>query len=96
MALVLSVRAAATAAGSMLKVTGSMSTNTGRAPVRQMVPAVAKNVYAGQITSSPAPTSRAMSATSRASVPELTPMAWSTPMYCAHSASSPCTSGPRM
>ena len=32
-----------------------MSQNTGRAPVRAMVPAVAKNVNGEVITSSPAP-----------------------------------------
>jgi hypothetical protein len=62
------------AAGAMLKVSGSMSTNTGRAPVRAMVPAVAKKVYGEVMTSSPAPMSSAMSAISRASVPEDRPM----------------------
>ena len=43
-ALVRLVTAASTREGSMLKVSGWMSTNTGRAPVRQMEPAVAKKV----------------------------------------------------
>jgi hypothetical protein len=51
-----------------------MSQNTGRAPARAMVPAVAKNVKGEVITSSPAPISRAISASSSASVPEETPM----------------------
>ena len=38
---------------SILKVPGSMSTNTGFAPVRQTAPAVAKNVKLGSSTSSP-------------------------------------------
>ena len=42
MARVRGVTAAAAAAGSMLYVTGSMSTNTGVAPIRAMHPAVAK------------------------------------------------------
>ena len=42
-AFVRGVIAAATACGSRLKLTGSMSTSTGRAPTRAIVPAVAKN-----------------------------------------------------
>ena len=42
-----------TAAGERLKVSGSMSQNTGRAPARAIVPAVAKNVYGLVMTSSP-------------------------------------------
>ena len=38
-----------------MKVTGSISQNTGRAPVRAIVPAVAKKVNGEVITSSPAP-----------------------------------------
>ena len=45
MARVRGVTARATAAGSRLKVAGSMSTNTGVAPSRLTVPAVAKNEY---------------------------------------------------
>ena len=47
-----------TAAGDKLKVRGSMSQNTGRAPVRAMVPAVAKKVKGEVMTSSPAPMPR--------------------------------------
>ena len=42
-AFVRGVIAAAACAGSMLNVTGSMSTSTGRAPTRTIAPAVAKN-----------------------------------------------------
>ena len=63
-----------TAAALRLKLAGSMSQNSGRAPARAMVPAVAKNVNGLVITSSPAPMSSAMSASSSASVPEDTPM----------------------
>ena len=44
---------ACTAAGDRLKVSGSMSQNTGRAPTRAIVPAVAKKVNGEVITSSP-------------------------------------------
>ena len=53
-----------------------MSTSTGRAPVLTMEPAVAKNEYVLVMTSSPGPTPSAIRATSSASVPEDTPMAW--------------------
>ena len=61
---------------SMSKVRGSMSTKTGNAPSRVTQPAVAKKLKAGTTTSSPGPTSRAMSATRMASVPEETPIPW--------------------
>ena len=51
-----------------------MSTKSGNAPTREMVPAVAKNVYGVVMTASPAPMSRAISAASKASVPEDMPM----------------------
>ena len=56
--------------GSILKVCGSMSAKTGRAPRRVTALAVAKNVKLGRITSSPAEMSRAIRASSRASLPE--------------------------
>ena len=56
-----------------------MSTNTGRAPTREMQPAVAKNVYGVVITASPGPIPRAISAASWASVPELMPTAQPAP-----------------
>ena len=57
----------------MLKVTGSMSTNTGVAPTSAMVLAEATNEKAEVMTSSPGPTPSARRARSSASVPELTP-----------------------
>ena len=73
-----------------------MSTSTGRAPVLTMEPAVAKNEYVLVMTSSPGPTPSAIRATSSASVPDETPMAWLTPIDAASSCSSASTSGPRM
>ena len=69
-AVVRAVIAAATAAGSTLKVSGSMSTSTGVAPTRETQPAVAKNEKVGVITSSPGPIPSAISAASSASVPD--------------------------
>ena len=73
-----------------------MSQNTGRAPVRAMVPAVAKNVNGEVITSSPAPMPNAIKANNSASVPEETPMPADEPQYCATSASKARTCSPRM
>ena len=75
-ALVRGVIAASTAAGSRLNVSGSMSAKTGVAPTRWIELAVAKNVNGLVITSSPGPTSSAISARIRASVPDAQPMAW--------------------
>ena len=75
MARVRDVTARRTAAGSMLKVTGSMSTKTGVAPTRAIDPAVAKNENVLVMTSSPCPMPSAISAASSASVPEDTAMA---------------------
>ena len=69
MARVRGVTAASTAAGSMLNVAGSMSTNTGVPPALWMAPAVAKKVKGVVITSSPGWRSSALSGSSRASVP---------------------------
>src|SRR6185295_9584110 len=96
MALVLVVIAAAVCAGSRLKVTGSMSTKTGRAPRRATAPAVAKKEKVGVTTSSPALTSSAISASSSASVPDDTATAWRMPSISASSRSSASTSGPMM
>jgi hypothetical protein len=63
----------ASAAGERLKVAGSMSQNSGRAPVRAIVPAVAKKVKGLVITASPGPMPSAIRASSSASVPEDTP-----------------------
>jgi len=66
--------------GSMLNVTGSMSTKTGVPPVRTIAPAVAKNVKDGAMISSPGFTLSAIRGTIRASEPELTPMALLAPV----------------
>ena len=69
--------AAAAHSGSMLKVYGSMSTNTGVPPIRETAVAVEMNEMAGTITSSPGPTPATVSAASSARVPlaTLTPKA---------------------
>ncbi len=74
-ALVRGVIFAAMPAGSMLNVTGSISTNTGMAPTRTMAPTVAKNVYGVVMTSSPGPMPSAIRQTSSASEPDETPTA---------------------
>ncbi len=80
----------------MLKVTGSMSTNTGVAPTSAMVLADATNEKAEVMTSSPGPTPSARRARSSASVPELTPMPCRAPVASASSRSSARPSGPMM
>ena len=69
----------------MLNVFGSMSTNTGLAPTLWIVPAVAKKVNGVVMTSSPGPTSSALSASSSASVPLAQPIAY---FVCDSSATS--------
>jgi hypothetical protein len=61
MALVRGVIAASTAAGSIQKKIGSISTNMGVAPVRATELAVAAKVNDGTMTSSPGPMPRARS-----------------------------------
>ena len=56
-----------------------MSAKTGTAPSRVTAEAVAKKVKGEVTTSSPGPTSRAMSESRSASDPEATPIAWATP-----------------
>ena len=58
--------------GSMQKVIGSISTNTGVAPVRATEFAVAAKVKEGTITSSPLPIPSESNAICKAEVPELT------------------------
>ena len=65
--------------GSIANVSGSMSANTGVAPTRATASAVAANVNAGTITSSPGPTSSARSARTSASVPLAQPIACAPP-----------------
>jgi hypothetical protein len=73
-----------------------MSAKMGFAPRRATVPAVAKKVNGEVSTSSPGPMPRAISATSRASVPEDTPTAGGRPTNAPSSASRASTSGPMM
>jgi len=61
-----------------------MSQKSGRAPLRAMVPAVAKNVKGLVMTASPGPIPSAMSASSSASVPEETPIPWRHWLYAAN------------
>ena len=95
-AFVRSVIAASIRAGSIVNVTGSMSTKTGTAPTLLMDSGVAKNVNGVVMTSSPGPTPSARSPITSASVPEFTPIACFTPRYDANSLSSAPTFGPRM
>ena len=96
MALVLGVIASSMASGEILKVLGSISIKTGIAPTYFMASAVAINVNALVMTSSPAPIPSAIKAKCNASVPEATPMACLTPRYAAASFSKDCTLGPNI
>jgi len=62
-------------------VSGSISTSTGVAPARTIDPAVAKDEYGVVMTSSPAWMPSAISATSRASVPDETAIAFAEGFY---------------
>src|SRR3954470_16906010 len=73
-----------------------MSAKTGVAPRRAIDSAVAENVNAGQITSSPGPMPSASSTSTIASVPLATPIVSGTPRYSAASRSNAFTFGPRM
>jgi hypothetical protein len=96
MARVRGVIAASIASGSMLKVTGSMSMNTGRPPALWMAPAVAKKVNGVVITSSPGLSSKALSGSRSASVPLAHPTANFVAARLATASSSWATSGPMM
>src|SRR6266581_4203946 len=94
MARVRGVMAASTAAGSILNVSGSMSTNTGVPPALWIVPAVAKNVNGVVMTSSPGLKPSALRGRSSASVPlaqAIPCVAWES---LASSPSSRGTAGP--
>src|SRR5581483_1538254 len=95
-AFVRSVSLRSTSDGSRFSVTGSMSTKTGVAPTRAIASAVAKNVNAGQTTSSPAPMPRASSTRTSASVPFAQLTVSRTPSFSAASRSNESTSGPKM
>ena len=73
---------------------GSTSTSTGVAPASRTTFAVAGKVYAGTITSSPAPIPSASTARWSAAVPFETATACSTPHAAATSCSSSATFGP--
>ena len=88
------VMAASIFAGSMFRVAGSQSTNTALPPAIQMASAVAKNVFAVVMTSSPSFSPRAMNVSHSASVPEFTPTACFCPQYRASSPSKRLRVGP--
>src|SRR6185295_2085728 len=96
MARVRGVIERSTPAGSRLNVPGSTSTKTGVAPAITMVVAEATKENAEVMTSSPGLTPTALSARSRASVPEPVPTPWRAPHTSASSRSSALPSGPRM
>ena len=82
------VIAASTRSGSMHHVSGVTSTMTGRAPAAIGAYAVAANVRAGTITSSPHPTSSALHATSIVTVPFIIKTPWRAPWYAAKASSN--------
>src|ERR1039458_5465437 len=88
------VMAASTALGSRLKVSSSMSANTGTALASITAVAVARNVYGGTITSSSALMPAAIRATRRETVPLTTPMLCLAPCMAAKRCSNSATSGP--
>ena len=94
MALVRGVMAHSSFAGSMLQVSGSMSTKTGSAPAKEMASAVAMKVEGTVITSSASPTPRASRASQMASVPLPTPTAYLEPQKAANDFSNFSTKGP--
>jgi hypothetical protein len=94
-AAVLSPIAAAAAAGSMLSVTGSMSTNTGRARSYTTALAEATNEKGDVTTSSPSETPAARSARCRPAVPLDTALACVAPTRVPNADSNSSTRGPR-
>ena len=82
--------------GDKLKVSGSISTNTGFAPIRAIQPAVEKKVNGVVTTASPGPIPKAIRIKSSASVPDETPTAWPPPHSEAIAFSSCSTLDPRM
>ncbi len=93
-AVVRGVTAGPTAAVSMRPLLSRQSTKTGVAPMWLTASAVAMNVLAGTMTSSPGLTPAASSASLTASVPELTPTAWLQPQNAAKASSNCWSSGP--
>ena len=95
-AFVLGVIAASIFAGSILKVSGSISAKTGVAPTIPIASVVATKVNAVVITSSPFPISKALKAKCSASVPEFKPIAYLAPVYSANSFSKAFVLLPKM
>src|SRR5262249_29613640 len=85
---------AATSSASRLSVSGSTSAKTGVAPRRAIASAVAKNVNAGQMTSSPTLIPMASITSTSASVPLATPIVSGTFRYAAASSSKAAQLGP--
>ena len=80
--------------GLRLNVVGSISMNTGRAPVNSMLFADAMKVKGEVITSSPFPIPAANRATCNAAVPEVVATACFTPHIVANDSSNAFTRGP--
>ena len=80
MALVRAVMFCSSLAASSKQVSGSISTNTGVAPARTIISAVAANVNGVVMTSSPGPIPMAIKGISNASVPEEQVMQWRLPV----------------
>ncbi len=93
-AVVRSVTAAAAAEASRFSVTGSMSTNTGRARSNRIELALATNENGDVITSSPSETPTARSARCKAAVPDETALAYGAPTRAANASSNAGTRGP--
>src|SRR3954469_14502837 len=81
---------------SRLRVTGSISTNTGRAPTSRMTLLVATQESGVVITSCPGPTPAIRSAISIVQVPELKTRTGRPPQYSESFASSSLTFGPEV
>src|SRR6185369_7378194 len=95
-ALVRGVIAASSLETSIFAVSSSTSTNTGLPPMSTIISAVAAKVNGVVTTSSPGLIPSAISAISRASVPEATARQCLAPVYAARRSSSSFTSGPMM
>ncbi len=93
-ALVRGPIAASIFARSILRVAGSMSTNTGRAPARSITFAVATHDSGVVTTSSPGPMFASASAISSAPVPEVSARTGRPPKYSESRASNAFACGP--
>ena len=82
--------------GSIVKVSGSISVNTGAAPSTEAAPAVAANVKSGTMMASPGPIPQAIIASIRASEPLAHVTQCFRPTYPASLSSSSSTSRPRI